>query len=453
MIAEMKTYNLGSGNLEKTIDTIVEVTQANATQMCKFAEQFRGEDARKTAFNIWHYIKNNILYVRDIPGTEQIRTPQRTLADKKGDCEDYSILAATLLHCLGYTPIYHVVGFGHGYQHIFVVVDGVVLDGVMNTFGQYPEGIVRTKIVYPFENKSENPEKINITVLAGEDLYKQAQEDIQPFIYGIDTEGNALVDEDALPEVEDYLDYVENSINGLGSPDELGRLRFRLFKKRHKRSGRAKKSHKVGRFLRKVWHGVKKGTLAVPRNAFLLLVKENVLRLGSKLYLGRLSESQAKKINLDMNIWRKAHDAYDKIVRLWQKLEGKRSSLDKAIDHGIKFLKKRNVISGLGEPSTIAAAIASATPILAKITQWLKGINFKDLFKNVSPKVKEAAKKIWEKTKDYAEEHVTDFLPHKTHNNLPEPYTAKPKTTGTAKKSSSDWVIPALALTAAAFIL
>ena len=42
---------------------------------------------------------------------EYPRYPVETLVDEKGDCEDFSILAASILHCMGYqTALMYVPG-------------------------------------------------------------------------------------------------------------------------------------------------------------------------------------------------------------------------------------------------------------------------------------------------------------------------------------------------------
>lgn len=89
---------------------------------------------------------------------------------------------------------------------------------------------------------------------------------------------------------------------------------------------------------------------APSRNAFLLLVKENVGGLGAKLAKAR------EQKGADLFI-------------LWGKLQGDKSSLDKAITQGSK--KKR--IFGIGA-APAAAVVAAAAPILVKIASFLKSI-------------------------------------------------------------------------------
>ena len=51
---------------------------------------------------IQDYVRNNIQYVRDINGVETVQTPDRTLDNRAGDCDDQSLLVATLLETIGH---------------------------------------------------------------------------------------------------------------------------------------------------------------------------------------------------------------------------------------------------------------------------------------------------------------------------------------------------------------
>lgn len=135
---------------------------------------------------------------------------------------------------------------------------------------------------------------------------------------------------------------------------------------------------KIGKGLKKAFKGLKTVSLAAPRNAFLGLLRLNIRGLASKL-------NRAPK---------------DKVYRLWDRLGGKRSSLEKAISKGaqkkpllgakgsgkrIKRIKgftdgdymaldRFNIQfnKNIGEPVTAAAVISAAAPILIAFTNLLK---------------------------------------------------------------------------------
>lgn len=96
------------------------------------------------------------------------------------------------------------------------------------------------------------------------------------------------------------------------------------------------------------------------RNAFLLLVKLNVFGLAHKL----------------LQVFKKNPD---KLKKFWEKIGGNYSNLQKNISQGIKKGKHKgtDTMNGIGMLPAVAAAIASATPIILKVTSFFKenGIN------------------------------------------------------------------------------
>ncbi len=82
------------------------------------------------ALAIGDYIKNHVKYVRDPHGIEMLTDPL-TMIDKMergeafGDCDDMSLLVATLLLSIGQQPYFAIVKYdknAQSYQHIYVVV-------------------------------------------------------------------------------------------------------------------------------------------------------------------------------------------------------------------------------------------------------------------------------------------------------------------------------------------
>jgi len=59
---------------------------------------------------IQNWVRDNIIYVPDPRDTELLQTPPQTLSIGTGDCDDKSILVATLLETLGFTTRYVAVG-------------------------------------------------------------------------------------------------------------------------------------------------------------------------------------------------------------------------------------------------------------------------------------------------------------------------------------------------------
>lgn len=70
---------------------------------------------------IHSYMQNNIQYVKDINGVETLATPIKTLEYRKGDCDDQSVLIASLLESIGHPTRFVAIKmkpFGP-YVHVF----------------------------------------------------------------------------------------------------------------------------------------------------------------------------------------------------------------------------------------------------------------------------------------------------------------------------------------------
>jgi len=401
----------GKKALKVTLDTVVRIVNEDAPQFKSFARRFDGGNAYSTAYNIWRFLRNDIQYAHDAPGKEEIRHAARLLKDRRGDCEDFSIFAATILKALGYNPVFYVVAFNGkpNYGHIYVVVNGTVLDGVMDRFNVHPEGITKFKVV-TLDGKEKtfykNPEQMEVVELAGiEDKYRQFTEDVAPFIIGWDKDGSPLFEAHIAPYIEQYLEYIEHpELSGLG---DLGSVRDWFKRVTSSAKDTVKKAttavtnytnrvvtsakddlKKVVKASEKVNQTVKKYSFAAPRNAFLLLLRLNVFHLSSKLYIGYLTREQAQKINLDLAQWSKAVEVRKRFEKFWTAAGGSLDSLKKAIMEGRakKWLAKQGIqLNGLGEPVTATAAATAVTtsaPFWKKLLDWFKeqGINWDKMF-------------------------------------------------------------------------
>jgi len=70
------------------------------------------------------YVQNSIRYVRDVNGIETVQTPIKTLEYGQGDCDDKSVLLATLLESLGHPTRFFAVGFRKGrISHVLLECD------------------------------------------------------------------------------------------------------------------------------------------------------------------------------------------------------------------------------------------------------------------------------------------------------------------------------------------
>ena len=96
------------------------------------------------------WVRDRIRYVRDVREVETIQTPERTLANGAGDCDDKSVLLASLLEAIGHHARFTAIGFGRGYVHVLPEVlvgrHWVPLEVTEHVPpGWLPEGIVEKK--------------------------------------------------------------------------------------------------------------------------------------------------------------------------------------------------------------------------------------------------------------------------------------------------------------------
>lgn len=71
--------------------------------------------------DLHHYVRDRIRYIKDIRGIETLATPEKTLEIGQGDCDDKSVLLATLLESIGHPTRFVAVAFKPGvYSHVLV---------------------------------------------------------------------------------------------------------------------------------------------------------------------------------------------------------------------------------------------------------------------------------------------------------------------------------------------
>lgn len=74
---------------------------------------------------LFEFVRDQITYRRDPVGVERVQDARRTLLFGAGDCDDKSVLLATLLAALGHPSCFTVLGSAPGnYAHVFVTVQG-----------------------------------------------------------------------------------------------------------------------------------------------------------------------------------------------------------------------------------------------------------------------------------------------------------------------------------------
>lgn len=299
------------------INAVIGQHNINVKQAKNIAHYFDAGDIYQTCQNIWNFLKYEVPYKVEPANKQTAKTISRIVYDAangtgKNDCKHYSNFAGAVLHCLGIPFCYRFAGYSNYSNlptHVYIVANPgknqLILDAVLNSFD------------------TEKPYKVKIDKNMA--LYK---------LSGIEAD--------------------EIMIGGIWDKVK-------------------KAAKKVGNSVAKTASAIKKGAvtvgMAVPRNAFLLLLRFNVHGWATGL----------KNKNFDQLAW-------------WKDFGGNRTELMAVIKEGAS--KKRILgiendmlydINAIGvEPISTTAALASAAPIIAKVSSIL----------NEAEKVSNAVEKI-----------------------------------------------------------
>lgn len=71
--------------------------------------------------DIHAFVRDSVRYVKDVRGIETLQTPEKTLELGQGDCDDKSVLLASLLESIGHPTRFVAIAFEpDNYVHVFV---------------------------------------------------------------------------------------------------------------------------------------------------------------------------------------------------------------------------------------------------------------------------------------------------------------------------------------------
>lgn len=287
----------------------------------RIADQFSGHNAEAIAKKVYDYLKTHTHYKIE-PDTQQtLRSPSAILAlganPRVGlDCKSYSLFIAGILSawqrkgmkinwCYRFASYKLLDKLPH---HVFICLNP-------NT----DKEIWVDPVLPTFNNRKQ-------------------------FTYKIDKKPMALV-----------------AVAGIG---KIKRTRSEKIERRKQLKSKIKdKIKKAGKVVLKF-----NPATATARNAFLLLVKVNALKLGSKLYQAQQKDAA-------------------KLKKFWESIGGNYRTLSIAIGQGAK---QKPQLSGIGVVAA-ASASAAALPIILKVTDYLKklGITTDDIKKYTGKAVKQ----------------------------------------------------------------
>jgi hypothetical protein len=413
------------GEVEETIDLMKKVVWKYLEDTRKIACHLQYDSLWHTCERIWNFLYDHIQYKLDKKGLEQLRRPCRSWAERQTgiDCDCFSIFVSSILTNLKIPHSFRITKYNRDeFQHVYVIVPAE------DSKGYFTIDCVLSDFNYekPYTAKKDFPMSlngINVAVLSGaetENVFDLVAGLDEMELLGADNEVQRLQtiydhlvqtrkmiaekpslisDVDYPPAFLKMLDYAienwntpnrEKALENLAKNEEaLNRLNGfdgdndnehdglddYLFGDDFDPQNLGKAAAKKKGFFKKVGEAIKKGAKAVvrfnpvtisARAGFLLAMKLNMKKMGSKLKWGFATKEEAAKKGISAQEWEKSKKALDKVEKLFvDKLQGKKSALKNAILKG-----KAGGLNGSEDESfdgfgfLPAAALAAAVPVI-----------------------------------------------------------------------------------------
>lgn len=160
MTATLQAIPDGKAGTVATLKIMKQVANAGKTSLPirNLAVSLTNHIAQKDYFNevkaIHKFVRDQIRYVKDIRGVETVQTPDVTLSLRSGDCDDKSVLFASLLEAIGHPTGFVAIGFKpDDFVHVYPItrigtrwVPAEVTEPV--ELGWSPNGVVSRLVVY-----------------------------------------------------------------------------------------------------------------------------------------------------------------------------------------------------------------------------------------------------------------------------------------------------------------
>jgi len=332
-LAPAKNNNVLAIANQSTNDIINQVLSQhslNVVEAKKICDLFDAGNLYETCKNIWNFLKYQVPYKVEPSDRQTTKTLSRMLFDamngKGNDCKHYAGFTGAVLQACGYTNwSYRFAGYSKYINvptHVYCYAkddDGIIyIDAVINGFDLEKPFVLKV-------DKKINNKNMSLYKLSG---FDENNAEIGNWF----TDGAKAISK-GFKNVTDFAgDKARQAANFVKKEAEI--------------------------VANQVANATKTIGLAIPRNAFLLLLRFNVKGWATGL----------KDKNMDQLAW-------------WADFGGNRGDLVNAIKDGSK--KSRilgfdyndviypSMIGGIGEPVTITSALATATPIIIKVTDLL----------------------------------------------------------------------------------
>jgi hypothetical protein len=341
-------------------DIMTEVVNAHeefAPYYDKIALYFDDSSVKKICDKVYSFIKRNIKYHEEPEETQTSALPTGVLTRGFGDCKHYSGFAAGVLDALKRTGrnidwSYKFASYDPASKtphHVFVEVrdhgETIWIDPTPGAREKTPWWLMDKKV------KTSNMALMRNISGIGDIETAEMPLDVDQYLAEADLEGDEEISDDEIAKIKLLLSYNVLDIDGNFHDDVLQQLATTMPAEDFKAISDARFSvgnQIIGGLFKKIFRGIKKVTLAVPRNAYLSLVALNVFGLATKL-------KQAFQTK----------DGQDRISDKWYKLGGNPDKLRNAVEHGSK--KKKILGVSIGAAPALPVWVAAATAIIAAL--------------------------------------------------------------------------------------
>lgn len=123
--SQLLSIRSGSGGVTDTLKLMVQVARQYKVNplvrqtAARAIARVREKDDLAEAGALQNWVRSNIRYTGDVLDTETLQTPDYTLAEGYGDCDDQATLLATMLMAVGIPAAYCAIAVdGEPFSHV-----------------------------------------------------------------------------------------------------------------------------------------------------------------------------------------------------------------------------------------------------------------------------------------------------------------------------------------------
>lgn len=341
-----------AADLSHTMNLINHVVDTTLPDTIKIAKHLKGATLRQTAENIWWFVHDYIRYEKDAPGIEQIRRPARTWADRKGDCDCYSVFISSILRNLNISHTLRITKYGTNpsFSHIYPIIPipgggHITLDVVAEDFD----------FEVPYASKIDNAMQLHY--LNGPDFTGHAEgDDVEPTAMVVTRNGELTVDAADLMDADDDLGFLKKITSKIGKGKVADAVRLAAQGKigQAVKTGVQAAAHHTKATIHAI-NRVNPGT-AILRGGFILSLKLNVFNVAGRLRYAYLTLSEANALGLSVTVLNKYKGILRNVSGMFHRMGGKPENMRKAMLEG-KGNRKNPIHPGQGSGNIISSFV------------------------------------------------------------------------------------------------